>query len=266
MAISESLVREIHHHIRSKFKHTAKADNKSFLDVDCSFFSNAPQTHSIERKELPQLLLDEKLTGLSIQELRRRGFSIPGSASLEKRLRRLDNRFAAESLVEAFRLKQPSGNDYRYGEAIMRNPVAGNCHEMSAAAAWYALQKNVGNAFIGFIEDPGDHVFCLICSGEAPEWRTVASTHKDRSDAWVIDVWANVCCPLWQYEMLFTLKMVQWRNEGKRVLFEWVPKGTSTMQSGWIFPDSPDYLKAFKNGKLDFDEVRKPSRGRRERK
>ena len=121
----------------------------------------------------------------------------------------------------------------------------GNCHEMALLACRYASQVPITGIWLGSIGDLGDHAFCLLGPTGSPTW-TCALTMQRSTDRgeWVVDPWANVCCPVPDYYTTFREKMEAWSSAGKRIAF----KGS------WVDPASADYVIGLQVGRMSFQQ------------
>lgn len=131
--------------------------------------------------------------------------------------------------------------------------VIGNCFEMALLAAYYCWEIKSGTAWVVELGAPGDHGFCIVTDDKTPAWQTVAAFKDDKSDAWAVDPWANVCCPLGEYESRFEKKMDDWTSQGKRILMR-EPDGSGYE---WMVPNSDTYLSGFAKGALSYVKFQK---------
>ena len=60
-------------------------------------------------------------------------------------------------------------------------------------------------------------MFCIVSDGQKPTATSVSELRADPTGAWVIDAWANVCCPSRHYQREFTEQMARWSRQGKFV-------------------------------------------------
>lgn len=153
-------------------------------------------------------------------------FSAGDEKSWEKRLDRMmlrnQNSDKADQAIALLRQKLSSANysPLQYGEFVMRQRKAdtvGNCEEMAKAAA-SLVTAAIGTAWIGMIGPPGDHAFCLVNHGRDVKPDFVKLFQFASSDSWIIDPWANVCCPIKNYPQNFTIKMKKWKSEFKFII------------------------------------------------
>jgi len=130
---------------------------------------------------------------------------------------------------------------------------SGNCGEMAGLSAYYVLKTEFirrNLIYIGTVNDPGDHVFCLV--SEAPLSKNsrafesvTAFTKAPPAPAWmIIDPWLNVACSARNYLMDGGQKLDKWTAEGKRVAWH-----AGSMGATWYSPNG-EYKTAFINAPL----------------
>lgn len=158
--------------------------------------------------------------------------------------------------MSRLRSARKQGSAFQYAgillaDIIDNEVVAGNCEEMATLAGIFAYDAGIGTVWIVKIGNPGDHAFCLIGSDTPPRWKCAGFFKNDKSDAWVIDPWANVCCPLRDYERLFTQKMDKWAVQGKRIYIG----DDAFPESGWVVPNGLHYLAGFRTGILEYGKM-----------
>ena len=167
----------------------------------------------------------------------------------EQRRRREVNRLRSEEYLQKFYARYEFDEPFLYGcDVYADDGFAGNCSDMAAYAAWFATWRRIGTAWLAVIEDPGDHIFCIIAGVTRPRWDCVANFRNDRTDAWVIDPWANICCPVRDYETQFNLKMDKWTQRGKRIYYQ----SRVYRADGWAVPNCLVYRNGFLRGPIDY--------------
>ena len=239
MPVAESRIREIHDFVLHCFRKPSnfKSGNKGYPELipEAMAGQSYGPRHLITRGPVP---------GHAVADAKDVKRFAP--ASPEKRKLREQARQTASVLIPKFRAK--CGDDFfQYGQLMVDNgAVAGNCTDMVAVASWYATNMDIGVCWVAVIEDPGDHVFCVITDGDPPRWDCVGQYRRDRSGDWVIDPWANVYCRLRDYERDFRLKMDKWTQRGKRIRY----KSRVLRVDGWAVPNSLAYLNGFLMGDL----------------
>lgn len=131
------------------------------------------------------------------------------------------NMLRARPLIQEQRLAlrgYPRISTHDYGFSVLDHAeLAGNCNEMVAAAVFLVNLRGAGTAWHVTISDPGDHAFCMVNDGREPTKTTVKDFVTDTSSAWIIDPWANVCCPIQKYQQQFREKMQQWSDQRKYI-------------------------------------------------
>lgn len=222
MAITETLVREVHATVRAYFKGQKKSANKIY-DTKATNFADLKMTPAMQKK------------------IDWRNMNAPKASENIKALR--------ES--KAF----DTGDMLSYGfEALDQLDVAGNCVEMAAAAAYLVVRDKIGTAWFVCVNAPGDHTFCLVDNGADHRPEAIGGYKGysvSSSDGWIIDPWANVCCKMRDYDAQFAAKMRQWSAQGKRVR---VYRPTDVAIS-IIDPADPDFLGNFRVGPLVYMPV-----------
>lgn len=150
------------------------------------------------------------------------------------------------------------GSDYDLAEELVKMPLAdrsGNCGEMAALSAYYALKTEFINRnliYIGAVDDPGDHAFCLVASADIKDSSLKFSTVTDftksaAAKSWlIIDPWLNVACTANDYLTEGAVKLNKWTAEGKRVAWA----GRDGKSPNWYAPNG-DYKDAMVNAPLD---------------
>ena len=169
------------------------------------------------------------------------------SACLDLAKAKKRNKNAAKSVAH-----RPAGatSYYNLAELVIKMPVtdrSGNCGEMAALSAYYALKTEFikrERIFIGSVTNPGDHAFCLVSQAEITKTLTFASvtefTKSKAAPSWmIIDPWLNVAGPASTYITEGGKKLDKWTAEGKRVAWHAGSKGPN-----WYAPNG-EYKTAF---------------------
>lgn len=152
----------------------------------------------------------------------------------------------------------PVGSFYDAGKEIWISSLAqelrsGNCSEMGWVAGYLCIndyQLARANAYMGHVNPPGDHAFCLIVVNgvPSPAWTTpsqmTANSHNGNL-CFVIDPWLNVACEACSYADVSAAKLRKWHSDGKRV--SW----TGGLGPGWYAPGG-SYATAFQTAPLTF--------------
>jgi hypothetical protein len=109
-------------------------------------------------------------------------------------------------------------------EQISEAELAGNCEEMAINAAKLAsgIAEAKGLTYLGKLQPPGDHVFCIVVRN--PPWRVLPRVEQfpslDNFSDWVvIDPWLNVCCTANTYPAEVNRQLQKWADSGKRILW-----------------------------------------------
>jgi hypothetical protein len=98
---------------------------------------------------------------------------------------------------------------------------AGNCGEMARSAAtqvrnfWLARQST----YIGKLESPGDHEFCIVAENPQRLKNLSLLTNGKYSEWVVIDPWLNVCCTANNYLSEVGRQLKKWAGAGKHILW-----------------------------------------------
>lgn len=133
---------------------------------------------------------------------------------------------------------------------------SGNCIEMAALSAYYALKINFIRRdliYIGRLTDPGDHAFCLVSQGAIPssalEYSKLSDcTGSKPAASWlIIDPWLNTVCYANDYLTKSSQKLEKWTAEGKRVYWGGVEQGP-----GWYVPNG-EYMTEFSKAPLTLE-------------
>ncbi len=143
---------------------------------------------------------------------------------------------------------------YNLAEILVKMTVAhrsGNCGEMAALSAYYVLKSEFLKrelVYIGEVNPPGDHAFCLVSSVKITKSlnfpSVTAFTQSKSAPSWmIIDPWLNVACSADDYITEGNIKLNKWTGEGKRVAWNG--------SQGWAwYPPSGEYQQAFVNAPL----------------
>jgi hypothetical protein len=209
---------EIFNYIRNGYKGHLKSGNKQY---DTSI--NDPDRMEIEGEYQP--------------------------ASLVKMHLRNQNQQIAERNVGVQRLHDV-GSPAEYGGYLILNKLtSGNCYEMACIAA-HLVKKKLHPAYIGIIDSPGDHAFCLASTVNPPAtWTNVnemsMAMDVEGVEQWIIDPWLGICCSVQDYSNKGQAKLRKWTQRGKRVL----------TRGQWVEPSNPVYVQGFLNGSLSFQSA-----------
>lgn len=156
---------------------------------------------------------------------------------------------------------RPSGasSDYELATQLVKMQIchrSGNCGEMAALSAYYALKTEFIDRdliHIGELNDPGDHAFCLIAPVRINDSNLSFSTVKEftkssAAKSWlVIDPWLNVACTADDYLTAGGAKLDKWAADGKRVAWHAGAQG-----NGWYVPNG-EYKDAFAKAPLELE-------------
>jgi hypothetical protein len=146
--------------------------------------------------------------------------------------------------------KKSGLSDYQYGETIWKTGTkAGNCWEQACVAAWGAQFYGFTTSYTCMIDDPGDHVFCLV-DYKNPVWKTVSDMKTAGGEGWIIDPWANTCCRPGEYVERFQAKMQKWAAQGKRI---WYDTKVNNF-TGWTDALAYKYRDGFLNGPIAYSQ------------
>jgi hypothetical protein len=175
---------------------------------------------------------------------------------LEKAMAR--NVTASHSINSELRLRNPpksSGTPYERGkEMFTKGQIykrTGNCLEQGAVAAYLAIKADATNratTYVLTVEDPGDHVFCVVGASQKPAWRTVADMERGFALAIVIDPWMHFACYAAEYPRFASGKLQQWLARGKRIFWS----GNDMKSNGWYQP-AGDYEARFLDSPLSYE-------------
>jgi hypothetical protein len=152
----------------------------------------------------------------------------------------------------------PAGGEsfYDFGKRIYdggkRSQFAsGNCMEMAAVSAVIAIDDYhfaPDWLYMGVVNPPGDHAFCLL-SMRKPRWGTPTDMVSGSSNgaAYIIDPWLNTVCPADDYWTAVQLRVAKWAADGKRIAWG----GLDGNHLGWYSPGGA-YAAAFATSSLSF--------------
>jgi len=136
---------------------------------------------------------------------------------------RLNSIRSSIDALEAKGLLSNLRSDLSLSAKLAERARAGNCYEMTALALRYLNNNHDWHsgptAMISLTD--GNHCFAVV-GLEADDWDQaellVAKPLRDwGDDCYIIDPWANVCCPADQYELEFHCKMFSWSMKGKEI-------------------------------------------------
>ena len=227
MPIDALKVLAVHAEVRSYFKGQPKSRNKGYHPLPLAANSKPDAKKAVGFKPAHWKI-------------------VPGPA--QRIQRQLDAEFTDQHL-DHLRLKLASQDLAQCGFTVLDQPMLiGNCSEMSMAAAYLVVLRKAGTAWVVTIDDPGDHMFCLVTNGQKPTTFCVNEFAMDFSGAWIIDPWANVCCEIREYGNEFIKQMASWKHQGKFVYNFIYQK---------VDPTSQQYLNDFLVGELEYALVTK---------
>ena len=225
MPIDAQKVQAVHAEVRGYFKGQPKAGNKGYHPLP----AEALNKHDAKK---PAVF---KPAHWKI---------VPGHA--QRAQRKLDIDFVDRNIGK-LRGDLQSSSVTENGFKVLDQPVLiGNCNEMAEAAAYLVVLRRAGTPWIVTVEDPGDHVFCMVTDGRTPKIASVNEFALDFSGAWVIDPWANVCCEVRAFAMEFSAQMASWKKQGKFVF---------DVKDAKIDPASQAYLGGFLNSQLEYTRI-----------
>jgi hypothetical protein len=145
---------------------------------------------------------------------------------------------------------------YDFGERIYKGGkrsqfASGNCMEMAAVSAVIAIDDYhfvPDWLYMGVINPPGDHAFCLL-SMRKPGWDTPSDMVGGSGGgvAYVIDPWLNTVCPAEEYWAAVQMRVAKWSAAGKRICWS----GVDGNHLGWYDPGGP-YAVAFAGSPLSY--------------
>lgn len=241
MPIDKAKVQAIHDEVRSCFKGQIKSSNKGY---DPDFDLQTPPTGKL------------KMIGAKPGQKGAHWQFVPDQKQRDARI--LNMKLAA---TMGFRLRHEliahetmwrKWDPVAHGFIVLnRKTLVGNCLEMASAAAYLAVRRQVGTPWLMCIQPPGDHVFCLVNEGQKPGAGKVDDFLTHPSDGWVIDPWANVCCPAVEYQQEFCAQMLHWSKQGKTVSAN--VKYGENENCTHVFdidPASFDYIKQFRTAPM----------------
>ncbi len=144
------------------------------------------------------------------------------------------------------RKHRPSGSntDYKLAEQLVKMKLvdrSGNCGEMAALSAYYALKIHLIKRdfiYIGSIYDKGDHAFCLIAQAPLKTSELDFASVKEATElraakSWlIIDPWLNTVCNADDYLNKTGTKLDEWAGDGKRVSWH-----GGSLGKGWYVPN-----------------------------
>jgi len=223
MPVDPEAVRAVHREVRALFKDSLKSSNKIYS------FSGTPVA---ARDHFGK---DAKIA--------------PGSENPKAMRRKLNGEAAIWQIKQMRDFFLPWLHEYPtdYGYYVLdQNELAGNCEEQACVAAYLCTLKNLNFVWMAHIQKPMNHAFCIVTDGTQPTMRSVSDFYKERARfGWVIDPWANICCPIHQYAAHFVLHMRHWRAQGKST---YSPRETMAARGVPMFaaPDTPLALADFR--------------------
>lgn len=118
---------------------------------------------------------------------------------------------------------------------------SGNCGEMAALSAYYALKINFTRRdllFVGCLGGKGDHAFCLVAqesiASSVIKYASLAEfISLKAAKSWLmIDPWLNTACYANDYLTQSGNKLEKWAADGKRVSWHGGSQGP-----GWYVPN-----------------------------
>lgn len=196
MPIDALKVQAVHAELRAYFKGQPKSRNKGYHPLPPAAITKPDAKKSVGLKPAHWKI-------------------VPGPAQRAQRQR--DAEFVNLHL-DGLRTKLDCLDLVQSGFTVLDQPrLIGNCCEMSQAAGYLVLLRKAGTPWIVEIDDPADHMFCMVTDGRKPTSFTVNEFAMDFSGAWIIDPWANVCCEITDYSQEFIKQMESWKQQGKFV-------------------------------------------------
>lgn len=179
-----------------------------------------------------------------------------GGELKEKARRELRNRnrrtIFTTNCLENLRKMNKFNNSYLYGQIVLaqkRSEMCGSCLEMTAAAVFLAVNREIGEVWEIHVRKPGDHGFCIVGSrgSQLPDSKNLADLTNNLKDAdqldkfFVIDPWFGISCNFRDYHQKCLEKLKKWWGVGKCI---------DDIFSREIKLASPEYLKNLFSGKL----------------
>jgi len=194
MPVDPKAVLAVHDEVRALFKDSFKSGNKIYT------------LYRPAAAEMDALGMDAKMAALP---------------SKEKAERRNENMLSANLQIKRMQeFSAPWRDQYPadYGYYVLdQNELAGNCTELACVAAYLCSLKQLHFVWVAYMQYPGNHAFCVVTDGSPPTMETVGDFYKERTRiGWIIDPWANICCPIHQYAAHFVLHMRHWSAQGKQ--------------------------------------------------
>ncbi|PZW42186.1 hypothetical protein C8P66_11978 [Humitalea rosea] len=219
------------------------------------------------RKVRPEMITNDRID-LDNDRMTVEAFSAENDVNVtidrKRELKKAVNRYETRAASKADNLRDKNiyfSTAYERGKSIEERwirgeSLAGNCAEQSDMAAFLAIKwdNTVRDlTYIAELDDPADHVFCVILRRrDPPSWRNVAEMIQGcvDSQAFVLDPWMNFSCYAASYNSMASAKMGKWLSEGKRI--NW--GGKTQNAPGWYQPGG-DYLECFLHARLDFKKA-----------
>ena len=211
MPVTQAQAEQVHAAVRSLFKNQYKSSNKAYLEI-------------VE------------------------GLPLVGTKSSEGRAARERKRASGDPLFPEMRTGYLHA--LQHGIKVFAQPDGariGNCDDMACAAGYFARFLGIGVPWVARIGAPGDHAFCILGTASTPKFTRVRDVQFDYQGSWVVDPWANTCCPLRDYPEAFSRKMDKWTADGKRI---WC-----FLTNAWIAPSDEAYIKGFLTGPLRYEKL-----------
>lgn len=229
MPVHEVKVKEVFRELRAYFKGQSKSSNKRY----------SPQIQSLPGAVQPELKRGVKHWRI-VPDAAHRSMRAERSEKVEIMLNELRDRYmGADKLTIGYHVLDQADR-------------IGNCSEMSAAACYLVVLRQAGTAWFVETDDPYDHAFCIVSSSDWTEKRTFLDLASDRSDAWVLDGWSNVCCPVRRYRNTLIVQLQKWSGQGKLIQFF----DPETEKADFVDPASRSYLLNFHDSvELDYEKI-----------
>jgi hypothetical protein len=230
----------------------AASDNRA-MEIQMNIEDQAKEVHKAVRDFYKGCLKSSNKTY-------KMNFNYENINTFEKRATRNDNKAKVTKMLSIYRslLDHEASSLFERGKKISQQPRQmriGNCEEMALLAAYYGLTTYSdldGKTWLGSITTPGDHAFCLLGPSTQPGWHSPPNMSKsNESKFWIVDPWANICCPIKDYYDSFMKKMAQWDKDEKMIIF----KPCTATASKNVSPAGDEYKWGFMNGVLGFRPV-----------
>ncbi|RKS27630.1 hypothetical protein BJ917_0484 [Pseudomonas sp. WPR_5_2] len=139
-----------------------------------------------------------------------------------------------------------------YPETILKTG-AGNCDQMAYVSAAIVL-NNGGDASLWKM--PGAHAFTVVGIPMGTYHSTHDFSEPEYINAWVVDAWADICCPASQYMEKLKDQMAKWSGEGRQIIAtDWAATPPVTR---WMDPMDKNWIEKVIDGPKETNSKKNP--------